>query len=420
MSGDALVDAFFDQPSLLAVRFRLDLASRPVSAFAFTRRPDAAPGGSGRIGATIALGMVVAGVALVMAPSCTTSTRHTPVITATIATDCKQSTGWLSSLATLDDDLAPVPVLQPWYVRTLVSVPRELAARGNATGGWLQPRCASSDRTAHQQGTKLVRLLNESFAKSGLAVILDLPGPQAVAAAAAMAGAFAPILTIDNLPHPNGVVPAADTLGALIYWRPELAVRSAYRSNDPLLFILEGERLRAYGNEPGRFDNRSRARLPDATGFRALGIERILYVRQHRGTVVEADDLNGLFISCADSGIEVRHLALDSLDPLTPLAGERARRWFWQNYAWGRPAEVTVPARDDADAAYLSSPRTVNVPTPSLASQFDGGQTRRPEVIEQFLWGPSRGQGGSWWDSFTSSSSGGSWGRGTSSSFSGS
>ena len=217
MTSAILVDAFFDQPSLLAVRFRLNVDLTHVAAFALSRRPDAAPGGIARIGTTIAIGMAVVGAALVMVPSCSLHHSRPPLITAGIATDCRNSTAWLSALPTLGDELAPAEPLQPWYVRTLVSLPRELAARGDATGGWLQPRCAAGDRTAHLQGAELAQLLTETCAKPGLAVILDLPGPQAVAAAAAMAWAFTPVVTIDNLPHPAGVVPSADTLAAMVY-----------------------------------------------------------------------------------------------------------------------------------------------------------------------------------------------------------
>jgi hypothetical protein len=439
MSSDILVDAFFDQPSLLAVRFRLDIDLHRVASFALSRRPDAAHGGIVRIGTTMVIGMAVVGAALVMVPSCSLQHSHPPLITAGIATDCRHSTAWLSELPTLGDELAPGVPLQPWYVRTLTTVPRELAARGDATGGWLQPRCAPGDRIAHQQGAQLAQLLSGSAATSGLAVIIDLPGPQAVAAAAAMAGAFAPVVTIDNLPHPAGVVPAADTLAALVYWRPELvATRTTRSPGAPPLFILEGERMRPYGNEPGRFDNRSRARLPDAAGFRALGVERILYVRQQRGAVAEADDLNGLFTACAGSGIEVRHLALDSLDRFTALDGDQARRWFWQNYAWGRPAEVTLPPRDDADAGYASAPRTPPspAPAPGTASPLDGGEGRRPEVLDQLVAGGSGSTGGGWWgggwsggshfggsngwwSGSSNQSSGGSWGRSVSDFFSG-
>jgi hypothetical protein len=439
MNGEVLVDAFFDQPSLLAVRFRLDadLSHDRVASFALSRRPDAAAGGIARIGTTIVVGMVVVGAALVMVPSCSLQRSHPPMVSSGLPTDCRHSTAWLSELPTLGDELAPGEALQPWYVRTLVTLPRELAARGDATGGWLQPRCSSADRTAHQQGVKLVQLLVGSFATRGVAVILDLPGPQAVAAAAAMADTFTPVVTIDNLPHPAGVVPVADTLAALVYWRPELvAGRAQRRANNPPLFILEGERMRPYGNEPGRFDNRSRARLPDAAALRDLGVERVLYVRQPRGAVREADDLNALFCAYAGSGIEVRHLALDSLDRFTPLASDQARDWFWQNYSWGRPEEVAVPPRDDADAGYASTPRTPPAAGPGAPSTLDGGQSRRPEVLDQLdgdgpgssggWWPGANWAGGShwsgssgWWSGSGSQSSGGSWGRSISGFFSG-
>jgi len=48
-------------------------------------------------------------------------------------------------------------------------------------------------------------------------VIVDLPGPEAMAFAAGMAELFDPCFTFENWPHPRGVVPAHLTLAAAAF-----------------------------------------------------------------------------------------------------------------------------------------------------------------------------------------------------------
>ena len=52
------------------------------------------------------------------------------------------------------------------------------------------------------------------------ALVVDAPGPRAVAVAAALADHFAPVFTFGNWPHPLGVVPAHETLAAALYYLP--------------------------------------------------------------------------------------------------------------------------------------------------------------------------------------------------------
>lgn len=412
MNDTLLVAAFFDNPHLLAVRFAQQGAGSRVARFAATRRPDAVPGGCIAIGATILVGIAVVGVGFGMVSSCSSTSRTFPIIAEAVPTDCRSSGAWANSLAALGDDLAPREALQPWYVRTLVDVPRELARRGDATGGWLKPRCSAADLAAYRQGMQLAALLADAGASKEVAVILDLPGPLAVAAATGMSAYFEPVLTMDNLPHPAGVVPSAQTLAALVHWRPELVQSRAGRNTGaPPLFVLEGDRLAPYGNESDRFDNRSVVRLPDVAGFKTLGATRILYVRQRRGQVAEADDLNPLFLACAAADIEVRHLALESVDQQTPAAttAERATSgssmWFWTNYGWGRPSSMMASPADDPDAGYRSSPRPMSQTTSSGFARLDGGQRRSGEVLDRLTRpAPSSSGGGSWKRSHTHSS----------------
>jgi hypothetical protein len=316
-------------------------------------------------------------------------------------------------LGALADELAPSrPELKRYAVRTLLDVPRELARRGDATGGWLAPRCSADDREAFRQGGELSRMLGQAGCGTDLAVILDLPGPACVAAAAGMARRFDPVFTMDNLPHPAGVVDSAQTLAAAVYWRPEFidarSARASIGQPAPALFLLEGNRLAPYANQSDRFDNRSHARLPDAAGFNALGVKRVLYVRRRSGEP-EADDLNELFVALAAAGIEVRHLSLDTAAPAATAtvasAPDRSpshaapQTWFWRNYGWYRPASEPAQEPYERDALY----RTVQRPTMFSGARpvgFDGGERAHSAIVSALSTPPS----GSW-----SRSSGSSW-----------
>jgi hypothetical protein len=420
MNDAFLVAAFFDHPSLLAVRFRQSGEMSRVAAFSYTRRPDAVHGGLGRVGTTILVGMVVVGVVgvagAVLAPSSPHNSSMGPMVTSRQAVDVDKSAAWKAGLMTLGDDLAPGAAMRPWYVRTLLDVPRDMAAHGDVTGGWLQPRCSAEDVLANRQAVQLAHLLLSGKGTDGLAVILDLPGPSAVAAAAGMATAFEPVITLNNIPHPAEVVRSSETLAAIAFWRPAFITAKASRTaHAPPVFVLEGDRMHPYGNEPSRFDNRSHAHLPTVESFKFLGVTNILYVRQKRGDVAEAYDLNALFVACDAADIDVRHLALESMSapmpppsavasgmppPTSPPPGnDDVSHWFWQNYGWGHPFGGTAFQAYDTDALYRSRLRTNPTYDSSGASRLDGGVSRRSEIFDR-MFGSSSGFG-----------SGGSWGR---------
>ena len=435
---------FFDAPGLLAVRFSRTASSRPAAAtFAAYRRPDTPSGISfGSVAKVVGIGLAIAFVGVPMlrgnAAAGTSSSGKPPVINSPSARDSAENSSWAIGLDHLADDLSPTRAdLKPWMVRTLLDVPRELArsgsATGGATGGWLQPRYSPADRAAFAQGQRLARTFEGIGADRQMAVILDLPGPTAIAVATALAKKFDPVFTFENLPHPAGVVPSAQTLAAAVYWRPQLlAARDARIASGanlvPPVFVLEGDRLATYANEVERFDNRSQVRLPEAAALRALGITRVLYVRQRRGDVVEADDLNAAFVDLAAGDINVKHLALDALDeseaqvekdsaPPTSAGttNSHSTAWFWQRYSWYRPADRQWSDLDDPDARYRTSPRTTLFSGSSGTPRYDGGNAHRFEVFRRLAPPPpvdsSSGSSGG--------SSSGSWGRSSSHSYSG-
>ena len=397
-----LAAAFHDTPGLLAVR--LTHPGQGAVAFATSRRPDAARGksSSGGCGGLIIAGVVAAVVIFANVGSCSSDGSDPPPqpsISAAQSADVAGLTSWTVEARDLGDDLAPSRSdLKPWAVRALLDVPRELARRGQATGGWLVPACAPEDRLARDRAWRLAKALADTGQATDTAIILDLPGPQAVAAAAGMSGRFDPVFTSDSLPHPAGVVPSAQTLAAALYWRPVFEAERGKRTAEAgPCFILDGARLAPYANEADRFDNRTRARLPGPEALRTLGVRRVLYVRPTRGAVAEADDLNELFAALPAAGIEVRHLGLDAVEPEEPVerSASHASSWLWLRTGWGRGS-----GQPDPDTAYRAQPRPV-MPLAAL----DGGAASRSSLLASLATRPpptAKRSGGSW---FRSSSS---------------
>lgn len=400
--SDFFAAAFFDEPGLLGVHLKRSESS-PVRQFA-ARAPNVGSGFDPDWWTRLAGGAGMAAVALTAAvlvssqiPSCSERTSARPTITSPVDQTSDGASSRGVSLESLADDLQPARVdLWPYAIRTLFDVPRELARRGDATGGWLRPRCAPEDVKAYEAAMRLRLALPEAGPWADLAIVLDLPGPQGIAAAAALSDLFDPVFLFDNLPHPAAVVPVDETLAAAIYWRPSLLYAKPRRTSDaPPVFVLEGLRLAAYANEVDRFDNRSVARLPTTQQLRKLGVRRLLYVRPSAGTVAEQDDLNDLLVAYNDDGLPVRHLGLDAVPQVSAVASNRIVgggsssaatssgshfAWFLGRYHW----KSGPPDESDADARYRATRRAIAVPL-----RLDGGKSHQGEAMAR-LESPSR------------------------------
>jgi hypothetical protein len=242
------------------------------------------------------------------------------------------------------------------------------------------------------------------------AVIVDLPGPESVAFAAALAPLARPVFTFDNWPHPRGVVPAHLTLAAAVWYRERF---TAPPTSEPraLVYVLDRNRLAPYANEPNRFDNRYVAKLPPAASLVARDVQRVLYVVPEGVPVDELEDLSARFVEYENAGLGVRMLGLQDLTLADASAakspgtaantatGSSPRYywhgtpgyhwWFWNHYGWAsRPAGVAAERPPVASFGSNWSPARR---TPSVANLSRFGRTSQPRSE------PNRStSGGSW------------------------
>lgn len=196
-------------------------------------------------------------------------------------------------------------------------------AKPNSTGAAASPATTSTPPVSSGTSTP-PPASSPAQAPKREAIVVDLPGRQAVGFAAGAAEFFEPILLVDNWPHPLGVVPSHEVLGELARYLPELETAKAQRSDSaPPLFVLASERLAAYSADAESFDNRYLAKLPSAAALKNLGIGRVNYVVANAQGLPETGDLTEDFLAYVAAGIEVR--ALLGLDP-DPLAAPPAYR----------------------------------------------------------------------------------------------
>jgi hypothetical protein len=275
--------------------------------------------------------------------------------------DAAGSSEWRQTLGDLAIDLAPSQArLSPFYVPTLfqaLSAPAALTLRTT-----VRPIITPAMEIAFARGAGLTALLAAPDAPDDVAVIIDLPGPEAVAAAAALAERFEPVFVFDNWPHPAGVVPSHLTLGAALYYRPRFEHARAFRADTAApVFVLDGDRLNHYTDEQFEFDNRYVAKLPGPEALERLGIHRILYVVATDVPGEERDDLNEDFVALERAGIAVRMLTLNEFRPGDEVVGDpddlaydpgphyywdgsvRFHLRFWECFGWNRGPRVHGP-----------------------------------------------------------------------------
>jgi hypothetical protein len=182
----------------------------------------------------------------------------------------------------------------------------------------MKPHVSPSMDVAYKRGKALASL----FADNTLAdfvFMIDLPGPDAVAFAAGLASLAEPVFTFENWPHPLGVVPAHQTLAAVVYYRPAFEAAAA-TPRKLAAYVLDRHRLVAYTDDGTKFDNRYVARVPTASFLAGQGVKHVLYVSPSKNEVQERDDLNDDFVAYERAGVDVRVIAADDFMPGTPPA----------------------------------------------------------------------------------------------------
>lgn len=276
---------------------------------------------------------------------------------------------------------------QPYVVPTLVQSLGQTSLRGQA-----QPVYSKSMAEAYSRGLGMREILSKSKNADSTMVVADLPGPEAVAYAAALADIVDPIITFDNWPHPLGVVHSHETLGALLYYAGEISEKAAKRpANAPGVLVLDSNRLAAYSDADSQFDNRYMAKIPTSDKLSALKVTNVLYAVPDQSRTAEMDDINEDFALYKDKGINVAMVALSDFkpDPNAPappvtsdtakLAGTNASGavhhstyyygggpmfspWFFYHYplfmpSYSLPAQSRLPATGMRGSTYAPSRR---------------------------------------------------------------
>ncbi len=290
-----------------------------------------------------------------------------------------------AQLSTLVADLAPKDArYSPYHVPTVLQ---------SATAGPLTP-LASDPLTAvklpeiirpmitvdmevaYRRGLALAGLFSEAKVEN-VAVVVDLSGPESVAFAAGAAGTMAMVFTVDNWPHPRGVVPAHRTLAAAIHYQRRFS-QTKPGPNAPPLFVLDRHRIDPYGDDATQFDNRHVAKLPVAAALTQMGIRHVLYVVPEGAVIQELDDLTDAFVGYQAAEIDVRVLPVSAFAPLWEnyLYGGTAETHlcFWHDYPWVVPPPPCALAfAEPPGARYVPRPRV------SPYSSGPGGSLKRPD-----------------------------------------
>lgn len=158
--------------------------------------------------------------------------------------------------------------------------------------------------------------------------VVDLRGAASVAFGATLSQeahqSVSNILTFNNWPSEDGLVPAEEALAALMTMQPRLP---ASNSVTHPVFLLDAWRMAYRFDEPDEevFDNRyflQGSDLPDDTVLNARGIRRVIYVVSSLDDVsVEEDDLHAIFTLYQASGIQLEIVDLAGLSRIIAPSG---------------------------------------------------------------------------------------------------
>ena len=194
--------------------------------------------------------------------------------------DVAHTQSWRAAMEPLAATLAPPEPYLPYYVPTLFQ--SLMGPAGQGLRAVMRPIDTPEMSDDFQRGLALRQQFAAVDWPRDTAIVVDAPGPRAVALAAALADRFAPVFTFANWPHPLGVVPAHQTLAAVLYYRPAFEAAQAARAVDaPPLFVLDANRLAPYRDADNEFDNRYFVSLP-VGGVAAHARHQARALRQRR------------------------------------------------------------------------------------------------------------------------------------------
>ncbi len=234
---------------------------------------------------------------------------------------------------------------RPYYKPTLVAAVSVV----HSAAGPLRPGGAD-------EAAKLAGEFARAADLRGAAVFVDLPGPESVTWAVALAReGFQPVVTFNNWPHQRGLIRLEQTLGALIYHAEEAArAKASAPPEAPPAFVLEGRRLaqKNVDPSPATFDNRffhAYTDFPHAEALKYRGIARIFYVCERGNSAgSEEDDLNEYFVSLAKAGLAFTYVKAGVTVFEAAAAVPSARRTIFTRaettaYAGRRPYAGSYP-----------------------------------------------------------------------------
>ncbi len=171
---------------------------------------------------------------------------------------------------------------------------------------------------------------------AGTIWVVDLRGAASCAFAARLSRdarePVAAVVTFNNWPAPESVVPADETLAGLLEFPPKLPPADATSAHP--VFLLDSWRLAFRFDSPGGdvYDNRyllMPGDLPDVATLQAQGITRVVYVVEDLDDAeVEEDDLNATFRAWQAAGLGIHMVDLDFLEHVpAPVDGSWRVAW---------------------------------------------------------------------------------------------
>jgi hypothetical protein len=210
---------------------------------------------------------------------------------------------------------------QPFFVPTLIQ-----SLQASSLRQQMRPIFSRQMQDAFGRGEALRQdLLSQVTKGKETLFIADLPGPEAVAFGAGMAGWADVMVAFENWPHPFGVVRSHETLAAMLYYAAYMQQqKQQLPASAPGLLLLDNQRLAAYTDANTQFDNRYVATVPRAAALQQRGIKQVMYIVPNRRQRNESDDLNAEFVEYRDANIQVAVFPLNDMQKVVEPVAQKA------------------------------------------------------------------------------------------------